>query len=195
MRKTLTAITATILTTLIFGLSTSNSSNAYAETEPAANPDITIYHLEGRRSERIVWLMEELNMPYSLIYERGDLAGSMAKIRAINPDVPMAPTVTIGDQVLVESGAIIEVILNRYAPGQLQPKLHSAEYAKHQMWMHFAEGSLAARCCFLIIVPGCGNHPRYARVLLIRKQRCNTQKIISQNTRGSAAPNFLVPTL
>lgn len=108
-------------------------------------PDITIYHLEGRRSERIVWLMEELNLPYKLVYTRGDLAASMASIRKVNPDVPMAPTVTIGDQVLVESGAIIEVILNRYAPGKLQPALNTADYANNLMWMHFAEGSLAAR--------------------------------------------------
>jgi glutathione S-transferase len=69
----------------------------------------------------------------------------MANIRAINPDVPMAPTVTIGDQILVESGAIIEVILNRYAPDQLQPPIETVDYANHLMWMHFAEGSLAAR--------------------------------------------------
>lgn len=124
-----------------------STSRAYgsAPSVAATVPEITIYHLEGRRSERIVWLMEELQMPYELVYERGDLAGSMANIRAINPDVPMAPTVTIGDQILVESGAIIEVILNRYAPQKLQPTLHSADYANHLMWMHFAEGSLAAR--------------------------------------------------
>ncbi len=57
----------------------------------------------------------------------------------------MAPTVTLGDTVLVESGAIIEVILDRYAPGRLEPALASADYANHLMWMHFAEGSLAAR--------------------------------------------------
>ena len=112
---------------------------------PSAQPDITIYHLEGRRSERIVWLMEELGMPYELVYVRGDLGASMAKIRAINPEVPMAPTVVIDEQVLVESGAIIEVILNRYAPDRLQPALHTADYANHLMWMHYAEGSLAAR--------------------------------------------------
>lgn len=126
------------------------STNAQNNTTPitpatAAMPKITIYHLEGRRSERIVWLMEELNLPYELIYVRGDLGASMAKIRAINPDVPMAPTVTVGDQVLVESGAIIEVILDRYAPNKLQPALNSTDYPNHLMWMHFAEGSLAAR--------------------------------------------------
>lgn len=118
-----------------------------ATVAPTASviPAITIYHLEGRRSERIVWLMEELELPYTLVFERGDLAGSMARIRAVNPDVPMAPTVVIGDLVLVESGAIIEVLLNRYAGGRLQPALTSDDYANHQMWMHFAEGSLAAR--------------------------------------------------
>jgi glutathione S-transferase len=109
-----------------------------------AMPEFTIYHLEGRRSERIVWLMEELQMPYTLVYERGSLAGSMAKLKAVNPTMPMAPTVTLGNQVMVESGAIIELILDRYAPGKLQPAMDSPEYASYLTWMHYAEGSLAA---------------------------------------------------
>ena len=116
-----------------------------AEVPSATAPSITIYHLEGRRSERIVWLMEELGLPYELVYVRGDLGASMAKIREVNPDVPMAPTVLLGDEILVESGAIIEVILDRYAPGALEPDRLSTDYAKHMMWMHYAEGSLAAR--------------------------------------------------
>jgi glutathione S-transferase len=117
---------------------------------PVANkstplPDVTIYHLEGRRSERIVWLMEELNLPYKLEFKRGDLGASMAAIRAINPTVPMAPTVKYGDQILVESGAIIETILERHTPGSLRPALDSADYPHYLMWMHYAEGSLASR--------------------------------------------------
>lgn len=108
-------------------------------------PPITIYHLEGRRSERVVWLMEELNLPYKLEFKRGDLMGSMAKIRALSPIVPMAPTVQYGDQILVESGAILELILNRHAGGRLQPALDSRDYPAHLMWMHYAEGSLASR--------------------------------------------------
>jgi len=108
-------------------------------------PPVTIYHLEGRRSERLVWLMEELGLPYKLEFKRGDLMRSMDLIRAFSPIVPMAPTVVYGDQVLVESGAIIELILNRHAPGRLQPDLTSVDYPHHLMWMHFAEGSLAAR--------------------------------------------------
>ncbi|PZQ63430.1 MAG: hypothetical protein DI570_08990 [Phenylobacterium zucineum] len=108
-------------------------------------PPITIYHLEGRRSERLVWLMEELGLPYRLEFKRGDLLGSMAMIRAFSPIVPMAPTVKYGDQILVESGAIIELILNRHAPGRLQPDIGDADYPHYLMWMHFAEGSLASR--------------------------------------------------
>lgn len=108
-------------------------------------PDIAIYHLEGRRSERLVWLMEELELPYRLEFKRGDLGGSMAQIRALSPIVPMAPTVKYGDQILVESGAIIELILNRHGGGRLKPALDSRDYPVHLMWMHYAEGSLAAR--------------------------------------------------
>jgi glutathione S-transferase len=69
----------------------------------------------------------------------------MAAIRAVNPGMPVAPTVTIGDQVLTESGAIIETIINRYAPGKLTPALDSPDYPNHLIWMHHAEGSLASR--------------------------------------------------
>lgn len=142
--KLFPSVTAISLIVLLLNIPCLNAQTQ-PTTKQQALPNITIYHLEGRRSERIVWLMEELGLPYELEFVRGDLGASMAKIRAVNPDVPMAPTVIIGEQVLVESGAIIEVILNRYAPGKLQPPLNTQAYADHMMWLHFAEGSLAAR--------------------------------------------------
>ena len=118
-----------------------------AAAEPAAPqvPPITIYHSEGRRSERIVWLMEELGLPYTLEFKRGDSAGSMETIRTVHPRMPVAPTVDIGGQVFVESGAIIQTILNRYAPGKLQLDVNNTGYPYYLMWMHYAEGSLASR--------------------------------------------------
>ena len=121
------------------------ASSASAAASGTPLPDIIIFHLEGRRSERIVWLMEELGFPYTLQFKRGDLAGSMALIKALSPVVPMAPTVKYGDQILVESGAIIELILNRHAPDRLKPALESRDYPAYLMWMHYAEGSLASR--------------------------------------------------
>ncbi|WP_159437116.1 glutathione S-transferase family protein [Parasphingorhabdus marina] len=136
------------LALFITGLFGTFATEVRADAGRAANapaPDITIYHLEGRRSERIVWLMEELGMPYKLEYVRGDLAASMAKVRALGHEMPMVPTVVIDEQILVESGAIIDLILARYAPGRLTPARDSVDYPGHLMWMHYAEGSLAAR--------------------------------------------------
>src|SRR5688500_12251237 len=104
------------------------TSTATAPAKPTPMPEVTIFHLEGRRSERIVWLMEELQLPYQLEFKRGDLAGSMAAIRKLSPTVPMAPTVKYGDQILVESGAIIETILDRHAAGLLRPALDAPDY-------------------------------------------------------------------
>jgi glutathione S-transferase len=142
MRQMLLAIVA--IAALAGGCATASSPQSTA-TAAQPMPEIIIYHLENRRSERIVWLMEELGLPYKLVFTRGDLAASMAAIRKVNPGMPVAPTVTIGDQVMTESGAIIETILNRYAPGKLTPAMGSADYPNHMIWMHHAEGSLAGR--------------------------------------------------
>ncbi|MBU2099297.1 MAG: glutathione S-transferase [Gammaproteobacteria bacterium] len=130
---------------LIAAMTLTAPAHAQSATGALPMPEITIYHLEGRRSERLVWLMEELNLPYTLNFTRGNLAASMAAIRAINPAMPVAPTVTYGDQVLVESGAIIEMILARHGDGRLVPPLESPDFATHLMWIHYSEGSLASR--------------------------------------------------
>jgi glutathione S-transferase len=116
-----------------------------ASKTAAAPLDLTIYHIEGRRSERIVWLCEELGIPYKLEFKRGDIAASMKTIHEVSPLMPVAPTVRIGGQVMVESGAIIELILAREGKGRLQPAVNSPDYPYYLQWMHFAEGSFASR--------------------------------------------------
>ncbi len=116
------------------------------ETHAATpSPPITIYHLEGRRSERVVWLMEELGFPYELKFVNNNLGASLAEIRKVNPKMPTAPTVLYGDEVLMESGAIIDVILRRHTDGKLMPALDSKDYPWHQIWYQYAEGSLLPR--------------------------------------------------
>jgi glutathione S-transferase len=130
---------------LAVAMAASPVAMAEPQTPPtAAAPSIVIYHAEGRRSERIVWLCEELGLPYELKYKRGDVAGSFADIRAINPGMAVAPTVIYNGQMLNESGAIIELILDRHGKGKLQPAVSSPDYPAHLMFMHFAEGTLAA---------------------------------------------------
>ncbi|CAN5309702.1 glutathione S-transferase [soil metagenome] len=110
----------------------------------AGQPHLVIYHAEGRRSERIVWLCEELGIAYDLKYHRGDVAASFADIRKINPGMGTAPTVIYDGQLLMESGAIIQVILDREGKGRLVPAVKSPDYATHHLFMHFAEGTLAS---------------------------------------------------
>src|SRR5262245_10261553 len=110
---------------LVLATSAGFAQGTAAVKAPAMN--LTIYHIEGRRSERIVWLCEELGLPYKLEYKRGDVAASMNTIRGISPLMPVAPTVRIYDQVMVESGAIIELILAREGKGRLMPAVNSPD--------------------------------------------------------------------
>lgn len=111
---------------------------------------ITVHHLETSRSQRILWLLEELGVPYELkIYQR-DKATKLAppELKKIHP-LGKSPVITDGDQVIAESGAIIEYLVETYgdqatAPdlAQLQPAPRTPEYRQCRFWMHYSEGSL-----------------------------------------------------
>ena len=107
-------------------------------------PKIVIYHAEGRRSERVVWLCEELGLPYELKYRRGDVAGSFEDIYAVNPGMRVAPTVFYNGELLVESGAILQFIMDRNGGSRLMPPVNSPDYASYLRFMHYAEGTLAS---------------------------------------------------
>ncbi len=110
---------------------------------------ITVHHLETSRSQRILWLLEELGVPYELkIYQR-DKATKLAppELKKIHP-LGKSPVITDGDTVVAESGAIIEYLVETYgdqAVGELahlQPALRTPEHRQCRFWMHYAEGSL-----------------------------------------------------
>lgn len=103
-------------------------------------PDITLYHIDGTRSVRIRWLLEEMGLPYRLaVLTHEDRAG--ASYRAIHP-FGRVPALRDGDVALFESGAIAEYLLQRYDDGTLSPPVDTAEGAQHLSWMHAAEGTL-----------------------------------------------------
>lgn len=106
---------------------------------------IVIHHIESRRSERVVWLLEELGVDYELKFVAGDLAASRAQMLASGHPYAMAPVVRDGAEWLVESGAILETLLNRYGRGRLRPAVGSPEHPVYLQWLHFAEGTLLAR--------------------------------------------------
>ena len=103
---------------------------------------VTIHHVEGRRSQRLIWFCEEAGIPYEVNYKRGDVLGSLNAIKAVNPDMPVAPTVVFRGEMLVESGGIIEYLMTQFRSAQfMAPRTNSPDFAKYKMWMHYAEGS------------------------------------------------------
>jgi glutathione S-transferase len=103
---------------------------------------ITIYHLSTSRSERVVWLMEELGLDYRLErFQREQTGAAPEAMKAIHP-LGRAPVIRDGDTVLAESGAIVEYILHRHGNGRLAVAPDDAAYARYLYWLHFAEGSL-----------------------------------------------------
>ena len=110
---------------------------------------ITIYHLSTSRSERIVWLMEELGLEYKLErFEREPNGAAPEALKAIH-SLGRAPIIRDGETVLAESGAIVDYIIHRYGGNRLAVPPTAPEYARYLYWLHFAEGSLMS----VLIVP------------------------------------------
>jgi glutathione S-transferase len=105
---------------------------------------ITIYHIEARRSERIVWLMEELGLDYELSFVPKDIVGSWNAIKAVHP-LGWAPTIRDGDVWMFESAAILEYIIARHGQGRFGVAADQPDYPAYLQWLHAAEGSVMAR--------------------------------------------------
>jgi glutathione S-transferase len=103
---------------------------------------IVVHHLNNSRSQRVLWLLEELGVEYELKrYERDPKTLlAPASLRAVHP-LGKSPIVTDGELTLAESGAILEYLVGRYGGGRLIPALGSAEHLRYRYWLHYAEGS------------------------------------------------------
>ena len=103
---------------------------------------IEVHHLNNSRSQRILWLLEELGAPYEIKFYQRDATTNLAppELQAVHP-LGKSPVISDGDRTVAESGAIIDYIVRRHAGGRLSPDPLTAEYDKHQEWLHYAEGS------------------------------------------------------
>lgn len=103
---------------------------------------IIVHHLNDSRSQRILWLLEELGVAYEIRkYQRDpDTMLAPPELLKIHP-LGKSPVVTDGDLTLAESGAIIEYLVERYGNGRLIPPPGTPERLRYRYWLHFAEGS------------------------------------------------------
>jgi glutathione S-transferase len=120
---------------------------------------LTVHHLGISQSDRIVWLCEELGLPYRLIRYDRDPVTQLAPpaYRALHP-FGTAPVITDGDLVLAESGAIIEYIIARHGGGRLAVGPDQPEFADYLFWFHFANGSFMPSSMIDIIVQRLGGN-------------------------------------
>ena len=116
---------------------------------------ITLYNLENSRSQRIAWLLEELEIPYEVQEFKRDPETKLAPqtLRDIHP-LGKSPLISDNGVVVAESGAIVEYILARYGHGRLQPEISSPNYAQYLQWIHYAEGSAMGAFVMKYIVEG-----------------------------------------
>jgi glutathione S-transferase len=103
---------------------------------------ITVHHLDNSRSQRVLWLLEELELAYRIEHYQRDPATMAAppELRAIHP-LGKAPVLVDGDLILAESGAIIEYLLEQYGNGRLMPAAGTPQRLRYRYWLHYAEGS------------------------------------------------------
>jgi glutathione S-transferase len=103
---------------------------------------IQVHHLNNSRSQRILWLLEELGTPYEIVkYQRGTpIPFAPPELKAVHP-LGKSPVITDNGKTIAESGAIVEYLIDTYGKGKLKPAPGSADYWKYIEWLHYAEGS------------------------------------------------------
>lgn len=120
---------------------------------------ITVHHLNNSRSQRVLWLLEELGVPYEIKRYQRDRQTMLApaELKAVHP-LGKSPVITDGDATIAESGAILEYLVERYGDGRLAPHADSSQRLRYRYWMHYAEGSLmpllVMKLVFSRIAPG-----------------------------------------
>ena len=103
---------------------------------------IVVHHLNNSRSQRVLWLLEELELPYEIKRYERDPKTMFAppSLREVHP-LGKSPVITDGDLTLAESGAILEYLVDTYGDGRLAPARGTRERARYSHFMHYAEGS------------------------------------------------------
>jgi len=103
---------------------------------------IVVHHLNDSRSQRVLWLLEELGLPYEIVRYQRDPHTLLApaSLRTVHP-LGKSPVVVEDGEVLAESGAIVEILADRHGGGRLAPAAGTPERARYLYWLHYAEGS------------------------------------------------------
>ena len=146
---------------------------------------IIVHHLNNSRSQRVLWLLEELGIEYDIKRYQRDAKTMLApsELRQVHP-LGKSPVITDGGLTLAESGAIIEYLVERYGHGRLVPAAGTPEKLRYSYWLHYAEGSIQPMLLMKLIFDRIEKAPMpfFARPIA---------RAISRNTKSS----FIEPNI
>ncbi len=155
---------------------------------------LTVHHLETSRSQRILWLLEELGVPYELKTYQRDPKTKLAppELKRIHP-LGKSPVITDGDLVVAESGAIIEYLVETYGAqasaelAQLEPARGTPAHRQCRFWMHYAEGSLMNWLVMTLVFDTIARQPMPFFVRPIARAICRTvqRKLTAPNVQSA----------
>ncbi|WP_437887321.1 glutathione S-transferase family protein [Phytobacter sp. V91] len=120
---------------------------------------LAVHHLNQSRSQRILWALEELDLPYQLIrYQREKTMLAPESLKKIHP-LGKSPVLQDGELILAESGAILEYLQETYDPGQRFRPQEAALRHQYRFWLHYAEGSLMPLLLMKLVFSSLGKPP------------------------------------
>lgn len=121
---------------------------------------ITLHHLDNSRSQRVLWLLEELQLPYEIKRYARDPQTMLApaELKKVHP-LGKSPVITDGELTLAESAVILEYLVERYGQGRLAPPADSPENLRFRYWMHYAEGSAMPPLLLKLVFDRIANGP------------------------------------
>lgn len=146
---------------------------------------VVVHHLNNSRSQRVLWLLEELELPYEVKRYERDPKTMLAPpaLLAIHP-LGKSPVIVDGDVTVAESGAIIEYLVEKYGGGRLIPTAGSRERLRYTYWLHYAEGSAMTPLLFKLVFDRIAANPAPWPVSAIAR------RIAATVTRSFIAPNL-----
>jgi glutathione S-transferase len=146
---------------------------------------LTVHHLNNSRSQRVLWLLEELGVPYEVKrYERNPKTMlAPPELKAVHP-LGKSPVITDGDATVAESGAIIEYLVGKYGNGRLVPADGTPEKLRYTYWLHYAEGSIMP---YLVMKLVMGHIPRQPMPFFV--------KPVARGIAKAVQDNFIDPNL
>lgn len=146
---------------------------------------VVVHHLNNSRSQRVLWLLEELRLPYEVKRYERDPKTMLAPpaLLAIHP-LGKSPVIVDGDVTVAESGAIIEYLVDKYGGGRLIPPAGSRERLRYTYWLHYAEGSAMTPLLFKLVFDRIAANPAPWPVSAIAR------RIAATVTKSFIAPNL-----